>query len=54
MAKLITQIKTRYSSNKKFSLRGKSFGVIPFASNPSIGAWTLWGRVLLLLSDSLV
>jgi hypothetical protein len=31
--------KNRYSNNKKFSLLGKSSGLIPLVSNPGIGAW---------------
>jgi hypothetical protein len=40
MVKLIIQKKiTRYSNNKKFSLLGKSSGVILLMSNPDVGAW---------------
>jgi hypothetical protein len=31
--------KSRYTNNKKFSLLGKSFGVISLASNTGISAW---------------
>jgi hypothetical protein len=62
MVKLIIQKKiqknTKYSNDKKFSLLGKSSGVIPLVSSPGIGAWysglcgkgfcpscqTAWGR----------
>jgi hypothetical protein len=42
MVKLIIQKKkerkkTRYNNNKKFSLLGRSSGLIPLASNPGIG-----------------
>jgi hypothetical protein len=50
--------KNRYNENKKFSLLGKSSGLIPLVSNLAIGAWssglcgegccpfcqTAWGR----------
>jgi hypothetical protein len=41
MVKLIKNTKqnTRYSNNRKFSLVGKSSGVIPSATNPGICAW---------------
>jgi hypothetical protein len=39
MVKLIIKKKNRYSNNKKFSLLGKSSGLIPLVSNPGIGAW---------------
>jgi hypothetical protein len=39
MVKLTTQEKKNRYSNKKFSLLGKSSGLIPLVSNPGIGAW---------------
>jgi hypothetical protein len=31
--------KNRYNNNKKFSLPGKSSGLIPLVFNPGIGVW---------------
>jgi hypothetical protein len=37
--RILKKKRKRYNNNKKFSLLSKSPGLIPLASNPSIGAW---------------
>jgi hypothetical protein len=57
MVKLTTQEKKNRYSNKKFSLLGKSSGLIPLVSNPGIGAWysgLCWGGCCPFLLDRLV
>jgi hypothetical protein len=39
---IIPKNKKQVSDNKKFSVIGKSSGVIPLASNPGIGTWYSW------------